>query len=46
MDVTGYCCCVVRTLKVAEGDGTSDEVMVQPSVGETYGAAGSGVAVT
>ena len=46
MDVTGYCCCVVRTFKVAEGDGTSDKVIVESSVGETDRAAGGGVAVT
>jgi len=46
VDITWYCRSMFRAFEVAEGDGASDEVMVQPSVGETYGAAGSGVAVT
>jgi hypothetical protein len=44
--VTRYCCCVGRTLEGAEGDGSGDEVIVETSMGETYGAAGRSVAVT
>ena len=46
MDVTGYCCCVVRAFEVAEGDGSRDEVIVKSSLGETDRAAGSGVAIS
>ena len=46
MDVTRYRRGVVRTFKVAEGDGPSDEVMVEASLGETDGTTGGGVAIT